>query len=951
MAPGNAWHFPANAETPANYDSMRSPIFPVDPKTPKTISSPVTIFIGNQWAGSDTAGNLLSADSFLNWRTTDNPWTSVILAFDKPVGNNKYFRAEIPVANLTLGAQIQYYFTLVYSDREPTFLGVAEDDPTGRASARFLNEDMALARPFTFTIGTQIEQKSFAPSIDKRTDRGEWSNVFPLPNVAAHAHLLRTGKILMWGRRGALDESMNTLVPKDSTAKPATCAPVLLEIQKPDKDGKRSAKLTTIKPPFLPDGSKLNVLLPSTISGKISAAIPKTSDGKTNANLFCSGHVFLPNGNLFVAGGHLEDGNGLDQSCIYEIIPKPADGVSQFSSPATVGVSIHKRLLNTLQKGPEGIWKAVSAQKDGTIMGNGRWYPTVTALATGVPLVVSGSYQQGASQPKNIDTQVLRDDEFKSIVKTLPTKVMFDLYPRMHVASSGIVYWISLAAIWFLDMETAGDVQWQEIPVPKDQEKLPDRSQRDYACSVMYDKDQIIYTGGGRAPTATTELLDLSNRQNIAWKPAPKNMIFPRRQHNATILPDGTVLVTGGTRGNGDFNDLRPGQPVHMAELWNPKTKEWTMMASEQVDRCYHSTAVLLPDGRVLSAGGGEFQNGTEPNDDKDSHRDAQIFSPPYLFLDGPRPKIDSISTEVIVCDKDSTFTLVTANPDQVDKINLIGMSSVTHSNNTGQRLVPLDFDRNSRPLKVLAPPNAKSCPPGYYMLFIVNKKGQPSEANIVQLVPTAQKIASHRIATAQLAVSKPPTVLEMRTAVRKAAKGTRVELGITGTCPYGLSACWGGAFEALSNLSGVEQVDPMPHASGSTASVFLENNGLPDLSLWTRQFKGYVRESYGLRGYEAAVTGSVEVRDNALVLLGEGMRPEVSLVCLGSEAKIQWDPSTRGPQTLTEEEAAAYDGLFQSASSGSIGPVTITGPLSQRDAFRYTLQVRLVKWESSVTA
>ena len=57
-------------------------------------------------------------------------------------------------------------------------------------------------------------------------------------------------------------------------------------------------------------------------------------------------------------------------------------------------------------------------------------------------------------------------------------------------------------------------------------------------------------------------------------------MKFPRRQHNATVLPDGTVLVTGGTRGGGGpnngFNDLRPGQPVHVAELWNPATGEWT---------------------------------------------------------------------------------------------------------------------------------------------------------------------------------------------------------------------------------------------------------------------------------------------------------------------------------------------------------------------------------------
>jgi hypothetical protein len=121
-------------------------------------------------------------------------------------------------------------------------------------------------------------------------------------------------------------------------------------------------------------------------------------------------------------------------------------------------------------------------------------------------------------------------------------------------------------------------------------------------------------------------------------------MNFARRQHNATILPDGTVLVTGGTRGGGAgdeaFNNLNLGQPVHIAELWDPrkkvKTGQWTMLAAEQTDRCYHSTAVLLPDGRVLSAGGGEFllNEGTPQqvaNDPKDTHTDAQLFDTPAL--------------------------------------------------------------------------------------------------------------------------------------------------------------------------------------------------------------------------------------------------------------------------------------------------------------------------------
>ncbi len=99
---------------------------------------------------------------------------------------------------------------------------------------------------------------------------------------------------------------------------------------------------------------------------------------------------------------------------------------------------------------------------------------------------------------------------------------------------------------------------------------------------------------------------------------------------NMTLLPDDNVLVTGGTSGDG-FNDTT--QPVYAAEMWNIYTKTWTTMASQTVGRFYHSNALLLPDGRVLSAGG-DFAYQTE------------IYSPPYLFK-GPRPTITSAPTSV----------------------------------------------------------------------------------------------------------------------------------------------------------------------------------------------------------------------------------------------------------------------------------------------------------------
>ena len=119
----------------------------------------------------------------------------------------------------------------------------------------------------------------------------------------------------------------------------------------------------------------------------------------------------------------------------------------------------------------------------------------------------------------------------------------------------------------------------------------------------MYDVGKVVFIGGG-STTNIVETIDL-NAAKPAWAVVAP-MKFRRRQHNATLLPDGTVLVTGGSQGTG-FDGLNPGEPIHTPELWDPAKGTWTQMASEAVDRCYHSTAVLLPDGRVFSGGGGEY--------------------------------------------------------------------------------------------------------------------------------------------------------------------------------------------------------------------------------------------------------------------------------------------------------------------------------------------------------
>ena len=172
----------------------------------------------------------------------------------------------------------------------------------------------------------------------------------------------------------------------------------------------------------------------------------------------------------------------------------------------------------------------------------------------------------------------------------------------------------------------------------------------------------------GDPPSDSMELIGL-NAVDPQWESVGP-MLSPRRHHNATVLPDGTVLVTGGTSGAG----FSCGMGASLAaELWNPETEAWTSLAPMAVKRLYHSTAVLLPDGRVLSAGGGNPAASTEVN-----HHNTEIFSPPYLFS-GPRPTIAATATDL---DYGGSFFVATPEATSIAAVNLIRLPAVTHVTN-----------------------------------------------------------------------------------------------------------------------------------------------------------------------------------------------------------------------------------------------------------------------------
>jgi hypothetical protein len=147
-------------------------------------------------------------------------------------------------------------------------------------------------------------------------------------------------------------------------------------------------------------------------------------------------------------------------------------------------------------------------------------------------------------------------------------------------------------------------------------------------------------------------------------------------------------------------------------------------MASMHTPREYHSTALLLPDGRVLQSGmGADF--GNVPDE-----MSAEFYSPPYLFK-GARPTVTQAPAQIHFA---TSFFVATPDAATITSAVLIRTGAVTHFFDQNTRFVPVTFQQSTGGLTLTAPANGFVAPPGYYMLFLVNSSAVPSVAPIIQL-------------------------------------------------------------------------------------------------------------------------------------------------------------------------------------------------------------------------
>jgi YVTN family beta-propeller protein len=215
-------------------------------------------------------------------------------------------------------------------------------------------------------------------------------------------------------------------------------------------------------------------------------------------------------------------------------------------------------------------------------------------------------------------------------------------------------------------------------------------------------------------------------------------MTHARHWPSATVLPDGRVLVTGGT----GFANNGGADAVRAAELWDPASDSWTLGAAAAQIRVYHSAAILLPNGTLLSTGGGAPGPVNNLN--------AEVYYPPYLFraegnaaVLAPRPLMTAISA--LSFEQGDTVEMEMADGAEVSKVVLIGTSSVTHSFNTSQRYESLEFVQNDSRIVAALPESGNVAPHGYYQLLVLSAAGVPSPGTIIALgaaaappVPTA---------------------------------------------------------------------------------------------------------------------------------------------------------------------------------------------------------------------
>ncbi|HJS86704.1 MAG TPA: galactose oxidase-like domain-containing protein [Acetobacteraceae bacterium] len=415
------------------------------------------------------------------------------------------------------------------------------------------------------------------------------------------------------------------------------------------------------------------------------------------ADMFCSGIAYLTDGRILVNGG-----SSSQHTALYD----PA--TDSWTSDASMNISRGYNSTVTLSDGRAftigGSWSGDGVPKDGEI-----WAKNVGWATTAVP-----------------DSAILADDPIDDQQGYISVG---DNHPWLFAAPNGRIFHAG----------PGPQMNWIDTSAQGTAMSAGNRADDAYSqngVAVMWAPGQILKAGGAPSYTdayATTSayVIDVTAgfanpNVNTAIVRKAGSMAYPRAYANGVVLPGGGVLVIGG---QGYAHQFYDDNSILTPELWSPVTGTFTPLAPMATPRNYHSVALLMPDGRVFSGGGGLCGEGCPAN-----HSDGAFFSPPYLFqADGstpaPRPVLVRAPASARLGD---LLTVSTNGP--VAAFELIRLSATTHTVNTDQRRVPLSFwpggSTNTYDLSIPWEPGIVV--PGYWMLFALDASGVPSVAKII---------------------------------------------------------------------------------------------------------------------------------------------------------------------------------------------------------------------------
>jgi hypothetical protein len=419
------------------------------------------------------------------------------------------------------------------------------------------------------------------------------------------------------------------------------------------------------------------------------------SDIPTPYDMFCSGHAFLPDGRLLVTGG--------TSAYAFDTIPYRGEKRVRIFDPAT----------ETYQSAPS--------------MAIGRWYPTVVSRGDGSLVTVAGFDDAGQhSNTYQVFSPTTGTWSANKPIGTWPSGVgvYSPLYPSMHLLANGDLFY-SGAHVFAAGPDTppyrwntnTNTVTWMDNP------PALDANDRDQAASVLLPPAQaqkVMVIGGGIEGSATvsvasTAVIDFT-QPNPTYTAGPP-IDAAKMYVSAVILPDGRVLQTGGATG---YRMNEDSAFVRTTQILDPKTMTWAKAPDATIGRTYHSGALLLPDGRVLTFGGNPRDGSFEMN--------LEIYSPSYMTK--PRPSISSAPVNITY---GGSFAVGTS--ETISSAVLIRPSSVTHSSDSNQRSIDLTLSNATASGATLTvPANPNLTPPGWYMLFVRNADGTPSVARWVKV-------------------------------------------------------------------------------------------------------------------------------------------------------------------------------------------------------------------------